>query len=193
MNDEQCTTARMARESIRSLRIPNVFGKHFVPFQQLDSLVTADFVQQALNTSGVKVYERDEIQEAILNGGKRVFAILSVIEKEELIARFSGNDNFLKGSLDSKLPVDEDALRRIIPDDYRAFYDTQFEFCAPIFGANLHHRLLHDNCILPFTKVEEKGKGFFGVVSTATLAGLHQGIFPGHTGEVGLISFVCFS
>ncbi|KAK5445182.1 hypothetical protein LTS15_010273 [Exophiala xenobiotica] len=176
--------ATTAREQIRSLRTPNVFGKHFVPFQRLDSLITASFVQEALRICGVKVYERDEVQEAIVNGGKRVFAILCLMEREKLIAQFSGNDNFLKGSLDSKLPLDEDALRRIIPDDYRVFYDMQFELSAPIFRPNLHHRSLHDNCILPFTKVEPKGGGAFGVVSKVTLTGSHQGILQDQTAEV---------
>jgi hypothetical protein len=173
------------RERIRSLRTPNAFGEQFVPFQSLDHILDEKTVQGALSACGIKVYERDEVQEAILSSGKRVFAILCLMEREHLIVQFSGNDNFLMVALDSKLPLDEDALQRIIPEDYRAFYDIQFEFSAPIFRPNLHHRRLHDGCILPFTKVKPIGEGGFGVVSRVTLAGAHQGILQDQTIEVG--------
>lgn len=171
-------------ERIRGLRTPNAFGQQFVPFRDLECILDRDTVQKVLWECGIEVYQREEAQEVILKGGKRVFATLCVTGREGLITQFLKHDNFLDVELDSKLPFEEDALRRIIPDDYRDFYDIQWEFSAPIFRPNLHHRNLHNRCLLPFTKVEKIGEGGFGVVSRVLLAGSHQGILQDKTQEV---------
>src|SRR3954452_15047600 len=171
-------------ERIRGLRTPNAFGQQFVPIRDLERILDEDTVQKVLWGCGVEVYQREEAQKVILKGGKRVFATLCAIQREELITQFLKHDNFLDVELDSKLPFEEDALQRIIPDDYRSFYDIQWEFSAPIFRPNLHHRTLRNHCVLPFTKVEQIGEGGSGVVSRVLLAGSHQGILQDQTQEV---------
>lgn len=172
------------RERIRGLRTPNSFGQQFVPIGDLEHVLDEDTVKRVLWGCGIEVYQREEALKVILKGGKRLFATLCTIERERLITQFLKHDNFLDVELDSKLPFEEDALRRIIPNDYRDFYDIQWEFSAPIFRPNLHHRNLHNRCLLPFIKIEKIGEGGFGVVSRVLLAGSHQGIFQDKTQEV---------
>lgn len=176
--------ASTLRERIEGLQIPNAFGKHFVPIRDLERIIDEDVVKSVLRECGIEAYQREEIKKVVLEGGKRVFATLCMIERERLITQFLQHDNFLDIELDSKLPFEENELRRIIPNDYRGFYDTQWEFSAPIFKPNQHHRKLHDRCLLPFIKVEKIGEGGFGVVSRVLVARSNQDILPDTTHEV---------
>jgi hypothetical protein len=176
--------ASALRERIQGLRILNAFGKHFVPIRDLERIIDDDVVKSVLWECGIEAYQREEIKKVVLEGGKRVFATLCIIERERLITQFLQHDNFLDIELDSKLPFEENELRRIIPNDYRGFYDIQWEFSAPIFKPNLHHRKLHDRCLLPFIKVEKIWEGGFCVVSRVLLARSNQDILPDTTYEV---------
>jgi len=172
------------QQIIKDLGVHNCDGQRFVPITHLTNALSEDVVKDTLRQCGLQIYQREEALGGILRGGRRVFAILCTIRKEKLIMEFLKYDNFLDVELDSKLPFEEIALRFIIPDDYRQFYDIQWEFSAPLLKPNLYHRTLHDRCILPFIKVEQAGGGGFGTVSRVTLAGSHQGISQGELTEV---------
>ncbi|KAH8587930.1 kinase-like domain-containing protein [Bisporella sp. PMI_857] len=110
-----------------------------------------------------------------------------MIEREALILDFMKADGFLDKAPDSSLPYEEHDLKRIIPECYRQFYDTQWIFAAPIFSPYLHYRSLHDSTILPFIATETLADGGFGSVSLVTLARSHQNLSNDKTGTLQLI------
>ena len=181
------------RKRISALRILNTDGKYFVPHKDLLRTVRETDIKRAISECGIAIYQQEEALGVILRGGTLVFAILSVISKERLIVDFMKHDNFLDIELDSRLPFEEDALRNIIPEDYRQFYDMEWEFSAPLFKPNLHHRMLRDRCVLPFVEVRELGGGGFGLVSKVTLKGSHQGIFQDGREKVENILSKCLT
>ncbi|KAL9119335.1 MAG: hypothetical protein Q9187_004110 [Circinaria calcarea] len=175
------------RERISALRIANADGVNFVPIKALLNVLQEKDIKGVIAECGIKIYQQDEAVTVIRRGGRRVFAILSIIEQEQLIVEFMKYDNFLDTELDSKLPFEEDTLRKIIPNHYRGFYDVQWEFSTPLFKSNLYHRKLHDRCILPFIEIKVLGEGGFGVVSKVSLPALHQGIYEKESDKVEII------
>lgn len=151
-------------------------GEKFISFRQLDNLLSEATVTHIVQQTSIPPYERKDAQRAILPGGKRVFATLCSIQRPHLLMDFIAQDGFLgsHSQLDFQLPFEEEVLKKIIPDDYRAFYDTQWTFCSPLFEPNLSHRKLDKRCILPFLKFCERGQGAFGKAFEIELPGLHQ-------------------
>jgi hypothetical protein len=164
------------KQRIRNLRVTTATELAFVPWKDLKRTLDEETIVEVLRGAGIEIYQRKEALEAILHGGRRVFAILCILQREAAIMHFLELDSFLTKTIDSGLPFDEQTLQRIIPADYRGFYDDQWQFCAPIFGANMHHRHLNNHTILPFVKVEVIASGAFGKVSRVFLRGSHQDI-----------------
>lgn len=162
-------------------------NEEFIPIRELQQVLEEGIIKQTLQERNVEPYRRAEAVQSVLCGGSRTFGILCIISREIRVVEFVRQDGFLRTNLDSRLPYEEHELKRIIPDDYREFYDTQWAFSAPIFGSNLQHRILHDKCILPFQEIEEKGEGGFGVVSKVSLPGKHQAIWSSDKEKVIII------
>ncbi|KAF2732806.1 kinase-like protein, partial [Polyplosphaeria fusca] len=164
------------RQQISDLYLENWRSEKYVPIRELKQLLNESTVKQVLQESEIEPYQHPEIVRSVRSGGYRTFGILCIISRTSKIAEFVKRDGFLPIDLDSRLPYEEQVLKIIIPDDYRAFYDNQWAFSAPIFACNFQHRILHDKCILPFQEIEEKGEGGFGVISKVSLPGAHQAI-----------------
>lgn len=163
--------------SIVGLRVGNADGVDFIPIKSLFEVLQEKNIRRVVQECGIVHYQQEEAVGTILRGGRRVFAILSMMTKERLISDFiMKHDNFLDTELDSKLPFEESVLRDIIQADYREFYDLQWQVVAPFFKPNLLHRNLHDRCPLPFIEVKPLGEGGFGIISQVTLKASHQGI-----------------
>ncbi|KAH9214235.1 kinase-like domain-containing protein [Leptodontidium sp. 2 PMI_412] len=172
------------KQRLYNLRVTTAFELEFVPWKDLERTLDEETIVEVLQDGGIEIYQRTEALEGILHGGRRVFAILCILQREAAIMHFLELDSFLTKTIDSGLPFDEQTLQRIIPADYREFYDTQWQFCAPIFGENMHHRHLNSQTILPFAKVEVIASGAFGKVSRVFLTGSHQDIKDGEPNEV---------
>jgi hypothetical protein len=172
------------KQRLCNLRVTTASELQFVPWKDLERTLNEETIVELLRDVGIEIYQRTETLEAILHGGRRVFAILCILQREAAIMHFLELDSFLTKTIDSGLPFDEQTLQRIMPADYRKFYDTQWQFCAPIFGANMHHRHLNSQTILPFVKVEAIASGAFGKVSRVFLRGSHQDIEDGGPNEV---------
>lgn len=179
--------ATQLRQQISNLYIRNWKNEKFVPVRQLKLVLEEEIIKQTLQECHVEPYSQAEATQSALHGGSRTFGILCIISREARIVEFVRQDGFLPANLDSRLPYEEHELKRIIPDDYREFYDVQWGFSAPIFGSNLQHRVLHDKCLLPFQKVEKKGEGGFGIVSEVSLPAKHQAIFSSDNENVGVL------
>jgi hypothetical protein len=169
---------------ICNLRVMTATGLEFVPWKDLERTLDEETIVEVLRGGNIQVYQRKEALQAILEGGRRIFAILCILQREASIMHFLELDSFLTKTIDSGLPFDEQTLQRIIPADYRRFYDIQWQFCAPVFGANMHHRHLNSKTILPFVKVEVIASGAYGKVSRVFLKESHQDIEHAGQNEV---------
>ena len=179
------TRSRHLRAQIASTRINNWKGRSFVPFHSLAHIIDAETVQNVIEECGIEVYRSHEASEAVLKGGKRVFGVLNAMGKEKFILNFKKTDPFLDRPLDSGLPFEEQALKSILPNDYRDFYDWQWSFASPVFKKDLHERNLPEETILPFTAVvKSRNQGAFAKVSRVKLPSSHQEIFQTSSSEV---------
>jgi hypothetical protein len=164
------------RQQISDLYLENWRSERYVPIRKLEQLLNESTVKEELQECEIEPYQHPEIVRSVRSGGYRTFGILCIISRTSKIVEFVKRDGFLPTNLDSRLPYEEHDLKVIIPDDYRAFYDNQWAFSAPIFACNFQHRILHEKCVLPLQQVEQKGEGGFGVISKVCLPGAHQAI-----------------
>ncbi|KAG8666895.1 hypothetical protein FPOAC2_12033 [Fusarium poae] len=161
-------------------------GENFISFKRLEDALSSSSIKKVLAEADLQPYHQNDAFQAVQQGGRRVFATLCTIHKPHLILDFIAQDGFLKGSLDSKMPLEEEVLRIIIPKDYRVFFDAQWPFCSPLFQHNLSHRRLHARTILPFLEMTSKGQGGFGNVYHVSLPHFHQDLAPLATSRVNV-------
>ncbi|KAI9785126.1 MAG: hypothetical protein M1839_000764 [Geoglossum umbratile] len=164
------------RSQILSLRRqPADDDRHYIPHKPLYRLMTRDAVFDAAKGCGqIPLYHLDRIVDRIVKGGRRVFAILILREKEGFVSRFIEHDQLQNSQLDAQLPLSFETLRLIVPEIVDDFYEKQWEFVAPIFSRDVVHRFLPKETRLPFTSDKVIGSGGFGVVSEIKLDQDHQ-------------------
>jgi len=172
------------RDRLRQKRVENSDSRYFLPEADLLDTLSERAIVKAVEECNVDFYKRDEILQAIMKGGRRLFAILILIRRGELISDFLENDQLHDAhtQLDSKLHFEKDMLERILvnaqgPNDVAEFYETQWEVLSPIFRNGAAHRTLHDKTILPYVETEELStQGGFGVAWKAALHPTQQNL-----------------
>jgi hypothetical protein len=188
------------KSSIKALRRQNYENKSYISPSALDELVTEGAILRILSESNVgKKGSHTDIAEEILKSGKKVFAILVLMEKPELIVNFIKDDGF-RHAIDSNLPFVEQLPKPTMTDPeviersldsrlarilgvahLRQFEKKQWEFTAPVFGRGILSRALHEFTVLPFPwQGIRKGSGSFGVVYPIIIDPAHRS-FDGHT------------
>lgn len=161
---------------IRKLRRKNHESRYFVPETALYHLLTQDVIEDTIKTSEVKPYDRGSLVKAVVSGGRKVFAVLILIDRPQLISAFVRHDHFQISSLDHKLPFAESDLEVILPGLSSRFLELQWEFLAPYFSKEKIHRIFHTDTILPFERRSYVGEGNFGAISEVLIPGIHQAI-----------------
>lgn len=158
----------------------NANGKHFVPHPALHDLMSTAVVRDALQGSKIERYLIDQTTAAVINGAIKIFAILTLIHRVELILKFIQGDGFSGSRLDHKLPFELDKLRAILSDSTASieFYEHQWEFTAPVFNGSLLPRVLQKEVIMPYLKEDHIGQGGFGDVYEVEIESSHQ-VFNG--------------
>lgn len=165
------------REDLNQLRcMAHLPERSFVPQKQLYKLLGRDRVSTVIHaTDSIPIHRADNVVDIIAKGGRKVFAILSLLKGEEgRIVNFISHDQFQQSSLDAKLPFSLEMLQDIIPDIAAEFYRTQWDLVAPVFSRGVVHRELHDSTRLPFTREVLIGDGGFGDVYEIELHADHQ-------------------
>jgi serine/threonine protein kinase len=162
------------RKALRALRIHNHDRNAFVPEGSLDALITPHIVRKLLEECQIDAWNVESIQKIILEGAKKIFAVLVLMREEGEISRFIEFDDFQDQTLDSKLPISREKLKQIIPDNADQFFEEQWCFTAPVFAHHHIHRYFSKETVLPFTSVRPLGKGGFGQVQEVTLPWKHQ-------------------
>jgi len=173
---------------LKALRIENFENKFFIPLSKLEQLFTRERIIDLLQEHGVAFYVQTEVTNAVLKNGLRLFAILASIRDINSITRFLQADYFSGGQFDSKLPLSESSLLKILqdPDKCLKFFRRQWRFLAPVLREDQFYRELDDRTILPFlSSTLIRSGGFANVFKVRVDASHHQ--IPGTQAEVSPI------
>ena len=180
------------QESILMLRVENSLGQDFIPETKLLELLTEDTVRATCknltNTFGSK-----DIADVVFSKGRKVFAILVLINHLDLIERFIQNDHFQTSPLDHKLPFSIEHLERTLSNKHRAafFYKQQWEFCAAFFSNSGIPRCLDKRTILPYQRNSYLAEGGFGTIWDVEINDAHHGLGRiGTKNPSGILSLV---
>jgi hypothetical protein len=156
----------LLRRQIQQLRVSIDNGdRHFIPQRALYKLLTREEILRLVTTCNVAPYHVNELVETIVNGARRIFAILILLKGEErFISRFVEFDDLQRSALDYKLPFSKERLKFLVPvETVDDFYELQWEFVAPVFSRGVAHRVLDSKIRLPFVCDEDTRKeGGFG-------------------------------
>ncbi|KAI4160296.1 MAG: hypothetical protein LQ342_005888 [Letrouitia transgressa] len=164
------------REELESNLLRNIDSRQFIPDHQVGQIVSDNVVRACVEQSSIEHQLREDCIGTILAGGRRVLAILMMLDHEYLITKFVEKDNLLKDTtIDSRLPFPVAALESILSNKRLAirFETRQWEVISPYFRPERNHRILPESTILPFTHQEAIREGGFGHIWKVSLP-------PGH-------------
>lgn len=160
------------RQKLMETRRRNEYQNHyFYPHQAVHDLVMSENVHGLLKHNKLKPYMIDSAVHYLIKiGGRRIFAILALIQRPHLFSAFIENDQLQRGDPDHKLPFKKEQLKDLLPPTtLEDFWDKQWEFTAPFFSESVFARVLPDEFVLPFLKEEELGEGSLGRVYTVQI------------------------
>ena len=163
------------RRQIISLRVKNAEFKHFVPEESLASVVTQERVAQIVSQL-IPLESKDEVIKFIVNGARKVFSILILIDYVRHISPFITRDQMQRRPIDNLLPLHTNALENILDDKIVVdqFYEKQWEFCAPVFSREIVPRALDVPTVLPYLSDTPLASGAYGVVHKITIHYCHR-------------------
>lgn len=177
------------RYKIRALRCKNEeTQKFFVPDGALDECFDEVVAGNILETHRLEPFQIKPAVDAIVNGGRKTFAILVMIRHAEAILHFIANDHLQGQRIDSRLPFSKESVQSIAPHVAEEFYEEQWHFTAPILSRQFHHRTLDAETILPFVQSLFRGEGAFGKVHQITVHRSHQRLGFQQGDHVGYVS-----
>lgn len=158
--------------------LENFEHKPFVPFSALETLFTRDKVNELLRKHDLEFHLINETVDRVIDGGLKVFAVLTAVQDIGSITRFIRGDQFSEvGSLDAKLPLKETDIPRYFsnPDNGKLFLRRQWSFLALVFSENRSRsrRELHDRTILPFLHKTLIAEGGFAKVYKVKIEASH--------------------
>lgn len=103
------------RAQIKAIRQPNFERRRFIPHRSLCALMDDYTVRKAIQECGIAPYHVQETSDAVIRGAHRIFAILVLLGKAELISKFIEHDQFQHSQLDHKLPYRREHLETLLP------------------------------------------------------------------------------
>lgn len=138
---------------------------------------------------GISIHLQKEITTRIIRSGRRIFAVLVLIDQAADVLRFIEADELQ----DVKLPFKIEVLRNEVSipnaDD---FDEKQWEFAAPTFVRGTLNRCFREKTILPFAAKSDEGRGAFGKVYKIQLQQDHQGSdsrFPQEVSDLNCVLY----
>ena len=169
------------RAQIHELRCRNVDGRYFVPNRALREVITEQAVLTAVEACGILPGRQEDIVKRVPQSGRRLFAILTLLNRQILILKFIENDQLIPRPLDSSLPFSLSTLQEMLTRaDADDFFEKQWEFTVPILRSSRRgHRILNDYTIFPFMQSILLGEGGFGEV-------FELEVHPDHGAFVGM-------
>jgi hypothetical protein len=156
---------------IKNLRRQNADRRYYVPLSAFYHTITYQHVRKVLVSAGIEKYHLDETAKRILADGRKIFAILLLIDQPALVANFIDEDQLQ----DHLLPFDEKVLGEISSNlEIKEFMEKQGEFLTPTFTIGTFTRFTNDTAALPFTKDSEIGRGHHSNVFEIAIDPEHQ-------------------
>jgi hypothetical protein len=160
-------------DQLTNASVSDINKAKFIPEGQLYAILTPEIIENCIQESKIEPDLWEDCIRAVLLGGRRILAILVLIER----VHFLGNFVEIDGShqdlhLDSRLPLPLYRLISLLESDSKAddFYRRQWEMLAPIFDGRSIHRKYDKSTVIPFTRpTKQLGEGAFGDVFMVTL------------------------
>ncbi|KAH8667345.1 kinase domain-containing protein [Tricladium varicosporioides] len=161
-------------------------NRQYIPLDVMNKIITKKSIQAELERKGRNCMSLSGClaDKVVKKNAKKLFAILVCLSKACDIKEFL-NDGFT----DEDLPIieDEDEFRSaidtkkkfLIPEDWEdqtidLFLVKQWMVLAPVFNTSGTHIILHEDCPLPFSKLEEILHSKHNVVYRAEVNPSHQ-------------------
>ena len=167
-------------------------SKYFLPFDKRDEILTDDKVRECISQAHIDLSWKEHCIQAVLRGGRSLLALLILCDRVDLLVAFLETTQSLPSSqLDSRLPLDEDALKRITQNDKNEvwidIHRRQWEVTVPVFHVGQPHWSCPKDMILPFTETKPIGHGAFGEVFAVKLPKGHHGFDVQQNGDVSRV------
>ncbi|KAF4335478.1 kinesin [Fusarium beomiforme] len=170
------------KSDIKRLRRKNASQQWYIPERALLEFMTEDAINNTLAKSSVPSHQHAETLQRILEGGRRIYAILVLLDFYQYLTNFIEGDQLDDGKLPFTLETLSHSLE-IPSEDAKDFEDKQWELIAPVFRRGTLNRRLEQSFVLPFNQDKRIGKGAFGTVYEVVLDPDHQILsgefFPG--------------
>ncbi|KAK4221300.1 kinase-like domain-containing protein [Podospora fimiseda] len=159
------------KEKIRRIRLRyiNFELRHFIPEDALYEALSEASVESSLRSSKVRFYEIPDLTKGILEGARKCFAILVLIDQGAAISDFFRHDSLQQSLPDHRLPYSLEMLQQVFGKDAESpivteFFEKQWEFAIPLMLPNTIYRRLESRVILPFVNKKSAGQGAMGMV-----------------------------
>lgn len=125
--------------------------------------MTYDNIWRALDESGINKSILSEASKAIESGAWKIFAILLLMNKPELITKILANDQVFYSNPDAKLPFSKAHLQTIFPRpiDAEEFFHYQWTVSALVFRNHGFLQQIGRKVILPILREESLKTGGF--------------------------------
>ena len=151
------------RDGIGALRQRASDRRYYIDPHSLKGLCTPRVIEDAIGDCPFPPHRRDHIKDAVLANGIITFCILVYKRKEQFMTKFLECDVYNVG--DTRLPLDEKALKGISEEAAGDFFEVQWEF-RPVILARRRYMQINDESILPFDKDDhdEEHDGSFGAI-----------------------------
>lgn len=163
------------KRRLLGIETENYESKWYIPVTELEEALNVENVKAAVVESKVQPYKQDEVVQAVLHGGKKIFAILLLVDEAKCFVNFMEHDHLQNKPLDAKLPYTRPELDVILDETASGlFHRTQWKVIAPLFRRDLSHRVFDKASILPFIHNVKIGNGSFGTVYEVVLDARHQ-------------------
>jgi hypothetical protein len=147
----------------------NTDARYFVPETALFGVLSKSNILCCLRELGVLMHESAGLAQSILDGARKCFAILLLIDRGLNIAGFFRHDEMQRSTPDDRLPYTQEALQRIFRDGaspynrtVTKFLERQWEFAIPVLRADLIFREFQADVILPYVTRTNVGEGSMG-------------------------------
>jgi len=154
------------KRKMERLLVDNCEKKTYIPFAALDCLLDPSVIRACIFGSGITVHRQEEVITRIIDGGKRVLALLIRLDSVPSMVQFLESDQLTGQPLDAKLPFSREQLDAIVENNgvSESFYREQWQVITPVFKADMSHRKLDNYTVLPFKSSVCVGEGAFGEV-----------------------------
>lgn len=176
------------RLDLKQALVKNIDSKFYLPEEALMGILTDENVEKCVGQADIEEHCRHGCITAVLNGGKKVLALLIMLNRVEIIRNFVETDQLPRvAHLDSRLPFEQESLERILENDVDAIIDiskNQWEVMAPYFQEEQSHRAFQVDVVVPFIKSTRKAGGGFGDIYEVTLPDTHHGFVRQQAGRV---------